>query len=437
MCARVKGATIVRSSTGTVRLVGVLLDVTPLRVSRDFRRLWVGQAVSFVGSTVTMASLPYQVFHQTGSSLAVGLLGAAQLVPLLLCSLLGGALADSLDKRRLLLAVTAGELACSAALAANASLDHPRLWLVFVLGSATSALFALSYPVLRSMLPLLLTEELRPAAFALQSTYGSFGMMAGPAVGGVIIAGLGLATAYGVDASTYAVALIAFAGIAPSPPMADAGRASPSSIADGLRFLRGKPVIMSVFGLDLLAMIFGMPRALFPALAERLGGGAAMYGLLLSSVAAGAFVASLSSGWTSRIERQGLAVLFSVAAWGTAVTLVGVTRVPAVVLAMLACAGAADMVSGIYRSAIAADVTPDAMRGRVSGVEIAVYAGGPVLGDVEAGVVGGLAGLPFAIVSGGVACVIAAVVFAMRVPSFAHYARTRSTSASTSETPPA
>lgn len=403
--------------------MGVLLDLTPLRVSTDFRRLWIGQAVSFVGSTITVAALPYQVFHQTGSSLAVGLLGVAQLVPLLACSLMGGALADSLDKRTLLLAVTVGQLTCSLALAVNASLDHPQLWVLYLLGAVSSGLFALSFPVLRSLLPLLLDEPLRPAAFALQSTYGSFGMMAGPAVGGAIIGGLGLATAYGLDVVTYGLALIAFAGVASAPPIRAAAKASAASIVEGLRFLRERPVIMSVFAIDLLAMVFGMPRALFPELAERLGGGPATYGLLLSSVAAGAFLASLFSGWSARVRRHGRAVIVSVAAWGAAIAVAGLVRVPVVVMAMLACAGAADMISGIYRSTIAADITPDDMRGRVSGVEIAVYAGGPVLGDVEAGVVGGLVGLPFAIVSGGVACILGAAAFAARMPSFARYTR--------------
>ncbi len=400
-----------------------MLDLTPLRVSRDFRRLWAGQAVSFVGSTIAGAALPYQVFHQTGSSLAVGLLGIAQIAPLLAGSILGGALADSLDKRRLLLAVTAAQLLCSAALAANASLAHPQLWLLYVLGAASSGAFALSYPILRSLLPLLLDEPHRPAAFALQSTYGSFGMMAGPALAGLVIGAFGVRWAYGIDVGTYVLAVVAFGSVAPAPPLGPAHRASRSSIVAGLRFLRGRPVIMSVFGIDLLAMVFGMPRALFPALAERLGGGAPTYGLLLSSVAAGAFVASLFSGWTGRIERHGRAVVLSVAAWGAAIAVVGLSRIAALVLVMLACAGAADMVSGIYRSTIAADITPDEMRGRVSGVEIAVYAGGPVLGDIEAGVVGGLVGLPFAILSGGLACVIGAAVFAVWVPSFARYRR--------------
>ena len=219
------------------------------------------------------------------------------------------------------------------------------------------------------------------------------------------------------------MALVAFAGLAASPPVAGAARASRDSIVAGLRFLRGHSVVLSIFGIDLLAMVFGMPRALFPALTERLDGGPVLYGLLLSSVAAGAFVASITSGWALRVHRQGRAVLVAVTIWGAAIALAGLTRMPVLVLFLLACAGGADMLSGVYRSTIAADVTPDDLRGRVSGVEIAVYAGGPVLGDVEAGVVGGLFGIPFAIISGGLACVAGAVAFAKFVPAFARYER--------------
>ncbi len=401
----------------------LIVDTTPLRVSRDFRRLWIGQGVSFLGSTITTAALPYQVFHATGSTLAVGLLGVAQLGPLLTCSLFGGAIADRADKRVLLLAANAAALGCSAAFAANAALHHPQVWLMFVLGALTSGIFAVTYPVTRSLLPMLLEENLRPAAYALQATYGSFGMMIGPAVGGLIIAAFGLTTAYCVDVATFCVALALFTSLAPSPPVATADRSHVASVLEGLRYLRGHSVIMSVFGIDLLAMVFGMPRALLPALAVRLGGGPKLYGLLLASIAAGAFVASLSSGWTSRVRREGRAVLWAVTVWGAAIAIAGLTRATILVLAMFAVAGGADMISGVYRSTIAASVTRDEMRGRVSGVEIAVYAGGPVLGDVEAGVVGGLAGIPFAIVSGGIACVAAAAVFALRVRSFAAYER--------------
>jgi MFS family permease len=419
----------------------VLLDTRPLAVSRDFRRLWIGQAVSFFGTMITSAALPYQVYHQTGSSFAVGVLGVVQLVPLLAFGLLGGAVADNFDKRRVLLVVTTMSLCGTTVLAVNSSLDRPQLWVLYVLGAVSSATGAMSFAVVRSLLPLLLDAELRPAGFALQSTYGSFGMMAGPAIAGVIIAAQGLATAYAVDVATYLVALGVFVGIAPAPPVAAPGEAASvralwASTVEGLRFLRGHSMVMSIFGLDLLAMTFGMPRALFPALTDHLGGGPRLYGLLWASVAAGMFVASLASGWTSHVRRQGRAVLICVAGWGGAIAVAGLVRVPAVVLVMLALAGGADMVSGVFRSTIAAAVTPDELRGRVSGIEFAVYAGGPVVGDVEAGLVGGLAGVPFAIVSGGLACVAAALAFVRWVPSFARYTAPAATSAAPSAVPP-
>jgi MFS family permease len=404
----------------------VLVDTTPLRVSRDFRRLWFGQAVSFIGSMITTAALPFQVFHQTHSSLAVGLLGVAQLGPLLVCGIVGGGLADRIDKRRLLLAVTTASLACSVTLAVNASLHQPQLWLLYVVGAVASGVFAVSFAVLRSLLPLLLNEDLRPAAFALQATYGSFGMMAGPAAAGVLIAGSGLTSAYVADVVTFGIALAAFARVSPSPPVPGAAGTSSTSLLGGLRFLRGHSVVMSVFAIDFLAMVFGMPRALFPALADQLGGGPVLYGLLLSSVAAGAFVASLGSGWTARVQHQGRALIAAVAIWGVSIAVAGLTHQPVVVLALFGCAGGADMISGVFRSTITANLTPDDLRGRVSGVEFAVYAGGPVVGDVEAGVVGGLAGVPFAIVSGGVACVIGAGLFAARVRGLATYQRSGS-----------
>jgi len=403
----------------------VLVDTTPLRVSRDFRRLWAGQGVSLFGSMITTSALPFQVFDQTHSSLAVGLLGAAELAPLLVCAVVGGSFADRIDKRRLLLAVTTVSLLCSATLAVNASLDHPQLWLLYVVGPLVSGVTAISFAVVRALLPLLLEQDLRPAGFALQSMYTSFGWMAGPAVAGVLIASFGLTSAYAADAATFVVAFVVFLGIAPSPPIAGAAGTAMQSLLAGLRFVGGHRVILSVFAIDLAAMVFGMPRALFPALADRLGGGPVLYGLLLSSVAAGAFLASLSSGWTTRVRRQGRALLVAVAVWGACIAAAGLTLQTVLVLTLFACAGGADMISAVFRSSIAANLTPDEMRGRVSGVEFGVYAGGPVLGDVESGVVGGLVGVPFAIVSGGIACVIVAGLFAARVRGLARYTTTR------------
>jgi MFS family permease len=401
--------------------VPVLVDTTPLRVSRDFRLLWLGQAVSFVGSTVTMAALPYQVFRLTGSSLAVGLLGLAQLVPLLAFSLLGGALADSLDKRRLLLTVNVASLACSLALAANAALDSPQLWLLYVVGAASSGATAVSYPTTRSLLPLLLAEDLRPAAYSLQATYGSFGMMAGPALGGVLIAAFGLTTAYLVDTGTYVVTLMAFAAMAPAPPMAGVARASRASILEGLRFLRGHSVVMSIFAIDLLAMVFGMPRALFPALSERLGGGPTLYGLLLAAVAAGAFLASISSGWTGTVRHQGRAVIVAVAVWGAAIAGAGAIRMPVPVLLLLAVAGAADMVSGVFRSTVWNQTIPEGMRGRLAGIEMLSYSLGPLGGQVRAGATADLWTVRGAISSGGFACIAGVGITALALRDFWTY----------------
>ena len=390
-------------------------------MSRDFRLLWIGQAVSVLGSMITTAALPYQVFHLTGSTLAVGALGLVQLGPLIACGLAGGALADRHDKRRLLLVAVAVSASSSTLLAVNAGLHHPHVWPLFVLGAVTSGAGAATFPSLRSLLPLLIPEELRPSAFALQGIYFNFGMMVGPAIAGIIIGTVGLGAAYAIDVGTFAVALLVFAGISPSPPVGAPGERV--SILDGMRFLRGHSVVLSIFGIDFLAMVFGMPRALFPALTDRLGGGPALYGLLLSSVAVGAFLASVTSGWTARIQQYGRALLVCVAAWGVAIAVGGLTRVTALVLVTFACAGAADMISGIFRSTISANVTPDHLRGRVSGVEFAVYAGGPVVGDVEAGLAGGLVSVPFAIVSGGLACVAVALAFAIGVPELASHRR--------------
>jgi len=293
-------------------MAGLFVDTKPLRVSRDFRLLFVGQAVSYLGGMITMAALPYQVFHATGSSVDVGLLGLAQLGPMLFCGLVGGALADAVDKRVLLIALGVAAMVTSGLLALNASLSHPQVWVLYVLGVASTSFGALIFPVMRSLLPLLLDAELRPAAFTLQATYGSLGMMAGPAVGGLLIGAFGLKAAYALDVVTYLVALFVYMRIAPSPPVATGETGTRASILEGIRFLRGHSLVVSIFGIDLLAMVFGMPRALFPALTERLHGGPLLYGLLLSSVAAGAFIASLTSGWTTRIRRYGRAAVSGV-----------------------------------------------------------------------------------------------------------------------------
>src|SRR3954470_2854100 len=400
-------------------LRALAIDLTPLRSSRDFRLLWFGHAISFTGSVITTVALPWEVFTLTHSSLAVGLLGLAELIPLLVLSIVGGAVADTVERRSLLLRLEIAMAACSLALARHPPLD-PHVCPLYVLAAISSGLTGVHFAALRSMVPLLLPPEQRPAGFALTAAYGSFGMMFVPAVAGFLIAVAGLALTYTVDVASFAAAIVAVALIRRMPPMSE-GRASRHSILEGLRFLRGQEALLAVFGIDLLAMVFGMPRALFPALAVRLGGGARSLGLLHASVAAGASLAPRWSGWTGRIRRHGFAVIASVVAWGIAVGAVGFAHTIWMAAVLLAAAGAADMVSGVFRSTMAADVTPDDLRGRVSGVEFAVYASGPLLGDVEAGVVASVTSLQFAIVSGGAVCVLGALGLARLLPKFVAY----------------
>ncbi len=397
------------------------IDVTPLRAPGPFRLLWAGQSVASLGKQITRVALPFQVYQITGSTLAVGLLAVFQLVPLLTLSLIGGAIADAVERRRLLLWLHAGFGVCSVALALNAHLSPQRLWAVYALTSAITALDAIAQPTLRSLVPRFCGMKRLPAALALSSLGRQFSALVGPLLGGVLIARVGLVGVYAVDAGTFIVAVAMLGALAPIPASQDSPPAGLDSIRESLRFLKGRRVLQSTFTIDLNAMIFGMPTSLFPAVARQLGGGPQMLGLLYAAPSAGAFLTTLASGGMRRVRRQGLAVMISVVLWGAAITAFGLTHTLWLLVLFLAAAGAADFVSAIFRDTIAQVVTPDAMRGRLSGMELAVVASGPALGDLEAGIVGSLVSIPFSIISGGIACILGVGVLALLVPEFARY----------------
>jgi MFS family permease len=399
----------------------LVVDMRPLRVSRDFRRLWMGAAVSFLGTQITFVAVPFQVYRLTRSTLAVGLVGLCELVPLLVLSLLGGAVADRTDRRSLLIRTDSALAVTSGLLAVNASLPTPRLWAVYLLAGASSALFAFGLPALRSAAPLLLPTDLLPSAAALQSIHGSLGFILGPLLAGALIESLSLGSAYSVDAVTYAFSLALVAVVAPIPPVGGEPSERPS-VLDGLRFLRGRPVLQGSFYVDIVAMVFGMPRALFPAIATvRFGGGPGVLGLLYAAPAVGSLLAAASSGWAANVTRQGLAVYAAVVAWGVALITFGVADELWFGLTALAAAGAADMVSGVFRTAILQASTPNHMQGRLSGVELLVVASGPALGDLEAGAVAAVTSLRFSVVSGGLGCIAGVAVLALMLPQLARY----------------
>jgi MFS family permease len=398
-----------------------VVDIEPLRTSREFRLLWIGRAISFLGSRVTAVALPFQIYQQTHSTLAVGAVGAIEFVMLLGFGLVGGALADSIDRRRLGLWSEGFLAVCSAGLALNATLDAPYLWLVYVLAAMSAALMALGAPALRSITPFVVTEEQLPAANALSWGAASLAAVAGPAVAGVLIGVAGLAWTYLAEVVAFAVGIAVIAAMRPIPPHPEADRPSLASIVDGFRFLRGRPVLQSTFLFDINAMVFGMPSALFPAVAESLGGGAKVTGLLYSAPAIGAFLAAATSGWTKRVHRQGLMVIVGVIVWGAAIAAFGFASTLPVAVLTLACAGAADTISGVYRSTILQSVAPPDKLGRLTGIELVSVASGPYLGDFEAGALAAATSLRFSIVSGGFACIAGCLLLAWRIPEFARY----------------
>jgi MFS family permease len=399
----------------------IAVDIRPLRESRDFRRLWFGTGISAVGSQITTVAVPFQLWQETHSTVLVGLLGIAALVPLLIVPIYGGAVADAVDRRRMLLLSDLGLMVVTVGLLANALLDDPKIWVLFVAEALGTAAYGFQRPARNSLTPRLVGEGQLLAAIAVEDVVFTLARVAGPAAAGVLIDGIGLAGAYAVDIGTFSASLVAIWLLPPVPAAPDADRPSVQSILDGFRLIRKRRALLGIFVVDTNAMIFGMPRSLFPAFADRLGGGPSLLGLMYSSLFAGALAASLVSGWMSSVRRQGLAVCIAAAAWGVAIGLVGLATTAWMALALLAVAGACDFVSAVLRSNILLSVTPDAMRGRLSGIELAQVAGAPEIGNLEAGIVASLTSVRASIVSGGILTVIGTVIAALALPAFVRY----------------
>jgi MFS family permease len=396
------------------------IDFGPLRRHRDFRLLFVGMGVSTFGSMITYVALPYQVYQLTGSSLAVGLMSLAELGPLLVTAFVGGALADAFDRRRLVQVAELLLAVCAGILALNAFLGEPRVWVLFVVGAAMAGLDGIQRPPLDALIPRLVDREELTAASALDSFRGNLGWVAGPAVAGVLIAVLGLPVTYLIDVATFAVSLLALGLMRAVPPPPGAERPSLRGIVDGFRYATSRPELVGTYGVDLIAMFFGMPLALFPAFAEEFGGAGAL-GLLYAAPSVGALIATATSGWTGRVHRHGLAVVWAAAGWGVAITALGFAPNLALALVALALAGGADMVSGIFRTTIWNTTIPDHLRGRLAGIEQVSYSAGPLLGNLESGVVAAFAGVRASIVSGGVLCVAGVALAALALPALRRY----------------
>ena len=400
------------------RLGRLVVDVEPLRRDRDFRLLWIGQAVSGFGSQVTRIVLPYQLYVLTGTPLAIGLLAFCQFLPIVVFALGGGVIADAVDRRRLLLLTQAGLAASSAALAGIALLPAPPVPAIYAIAFVAAGLGAVDQPARTSAMPRLVPRDRLRAAIALGYLNFQVAGVIGPALGGLVLASLGIAACYVFDAITFSAAIGTLLLIAPIPPLHGAVRPSFVAIGEGLRFARRRRAILATFAVDLNAMVFGLPIALLPVLAlDVFRVGPAGLGLLAAAPAAGALVGGLLTGSAARVRRTGRAVIWATAGWGLAITGFGLSAsVFPLALVFLAAAGAADIMTAVLRAAIVQMSTPDELRGRISSIHVLVVTSGPRLGDVEATAVASFAGAQASVVSGGLICLLGLVAVIRSFP---------------------
>jgi ENTS family enterobactin (siderophore) exporter len=401
-----------------MRIGQIVIDITPLREGKDFRLLFTGRFISMAGNAVATTAANWQVYGLTHSSLEVGLLTLANAVGMFTGLMLGGMLADRHDRRMLMLASRAPLAVLAALMMVNSLVSHPLLWAVYTLVLAIGALSGLGSPAATAAVPAIVPAGQIPAAAALNAMGSQLGQLGGPALAGVLIAGPGLAWCYGIDAACFAVFGVTLWFISPLPPSVRAGRPGLRSMAEGLRYVMRNSVVGGMLAVDTSAMIFGMPAALFPAIArEHFHGGSATFGLLAAAPALGAMLGAATSGWTGRLRRPGVVVIIAGLAWGAAIVGFGLSDNLAVGLAFLALAGMADLISEVLRNTLLQLYTPDSLRGRVSSLYLAQVTTAPSLGNVEAGVVAQLVSTTFSVVSGGLVCVAGALLLGALNPA--------------------
>jgi MFS family permease len=396
------------------------LDITPLQVSRDYRLLFFGQIISAFGSMMSFVAIPVQMYQLTQSSLMVGLLGVAEFVPIVTLAFVGGALADSVDKRKMLRLTEIGQTLVTLGLLLNTFLPHPQIWLLFVFAAFHAGLSALQRPSFESLMQKIVRPEMMTSVAVLNSLRWNLSAIIGPALGGLLIGLYGAASTYLIDLLTFAASLTAVWLIRAVPAPENAVRPSLRSVIEGIKYACSRPELLGTYLIDINAMFFGMPTALFPAIAAKLGASASI-GLFYSAVPAGALLISLTSGWTRQINRHGLMVAIAAALWGVAIIGFGLTDNLWLALMFLALAGAFDMISAIFRQTIWNQTIPNHLRGRLAGMEMISYTSGPLLGNAESGLVASLFSLRTSVVSGGILCVLGTVVLSALLPQFLNY----------------
>jgi MFS family permease len=400
--------------------LNLAIDFTPLKKYPDFRLLWGSGLISYFGSMITYVSLPFQIKQLTDSYLAVGLMGLVEIVPLIVFGLYGGVLADHVDRKKMIWATEFAALALTSILLINSLIPNPKLWVLYLVGGLFAAVDGLQRPSADAILPRLVGHDDLPAASALMSLRWQFGVITGPALAGVLIATAGVEAGYSVDVITYLLSLILLARVKSVKPMKESEKPTFSSVVDGLKYATSRKDLMGTYLVDLAAMFFAMPNALFPFWAEHLNATWAL-GLFYGAGTVGAFAVTFTSGWIKNYTRHGYAVMVAALGWGLAITLAGVVNSLWLVLLFLALAGASDQVSALFRSAIWNQSISDDYRGRLASIELLSYSVGPLGGQTRAGLVAERTSLRTSVISGGLLCIGFVSFFAAMLPEFRKY----------------
>jgi MFS family permease len=397
----------------------MLIDLSPLKASRDYRLLFFGQLVSFFGSMMTFIVVPWQMYQLTQSSAMVGYISLAEFVPMFCLAFLGGALADYIDKRKLLRLTEIGQTCLTALLVVNALLPKPLISVLFIVIALHAGLAALQRPAFESFIQKVIPAEMMAAVMALNSVRFSIGMIIGPAVAGIIATELSPVVAYSTDLVTFAASLIAVFMIRFVPPPENAERPSLDGIKKGIKYAFSRQELVGTYFIDIAAMFFAFPQALYPALASIYGN--EYVGFFPAAIAAGALIASLTSGWTKNVHRHGMMVILAALLWGVGILLFGLSTSLVPALFFLGSAGFFDMLSGVFRGAIWNQTIPNYLRGRLASIEMISYLTGPMLGSAKMGIVAEYTSVKFALVSGGAVCIVAVAGTAMFLPKFFAY----------------
>ena len=383
---------------------GIGLDISLLRRVRDFRLLFTSGLVSGLGSMITYVALPYQVKEITGSYLAVGLMGAAELIPLIVFGLYGGVLADYVDRRKLILIGESTALGLSIILLINSQLDNPRLWVLYLVGGAFAGVNGLRGPSMAAVIPRIVSHDDLPAASAIMGLRYQIPVIAGPAIGGIIISIWGVTPAFLIDVISYALSLVLLLQVSRMPRSEKATTPSIGALFEGVKYASSRQDLMGTYLIDLASMFFAMPTALFPFWADQLNSPQSL-GFLYSAGTVGALLVTLTSKWTLKVNRHGRAIILAALIWGASITISAIFNNVYWVLLCLVAAGAADQVSVIFRATIWNQTIPDELRGRLAGIELLSYAVGPIGGQMRAGGMAAVTGLNGAVIGGGLLCV--------------------------------